>query len=84
MNLMGYLNMTTWPAPPRDQLAERCRDRDPGSELGLVLKALVPEIEQDREVLERVVRALGGSPPRIKQPPRSAPSGSEACGCGCR
>ena len=50
-----------------DQLAERCRDRDPGSELGLVLKALVPEIEQDREVLERVVRALGGSPPRIKQ-----------------
>ena len=77
MNLMGYLNDHLAGAAAGIQLAERCRDRDPGSELGLVLQALVPEIEQDREVLERVVRALGGSPPRIK---RATALGAERIG----
>jgi hypothetical protein len=67
MNLIGYLNDHLAGAAAGIQLAERCRDRDPGSELGLVLQALVLEIEQDREVLERVIRALGGSPNTIKR-----------------
>jgi hypothetical protein len=67
MNLMGYLNDHLAGAAAGIQLAERCRDRDPGSELGLVLQALVIEIKQDREVLERVIRVLGGSPDRMKR-----------------
>jgi hypothetical protein len=67
MNLLGYLNDHLAGAAAGIQLAERCRDRDPGSELGLVLQALVVEIKQDREVLERVIRALGGSPHRLKR-----------------
>jgi hypothetical protein len=67
MNLIGYLNDHLAGAAAGIRLAERCRDRDPGSELGLVLQALVLEIEQDREVLERVIRVLGGSPNAIKR-----------------
>jgi hypothetical protein len=67
MNLMGYLNDHLAGAAAGIQLAERCRDRDPGSELGLVLQAMVIEIKQDREVLERVIRVLGGSPDRMKR-----------------
>ncbi len=67
MNLMGYLNDHLAGASAAIQLAERCRDRDPGSELGLVLQALVSEIERDREVLERVIRVLGGAPDRMKR-----------------
>jgi hypothetical protein len=67
MNLMGYLNDHLAGAAAGIQLAERCRDRDPESELGLVLQALVVEIEHDGEVLERVIRVLGGSANPIKR-----------------
>ena len=77
MNLMGYLNDHLAGAAAGIQLAERCRDRDPGSELGLVLQALVVEIEQDRDVLERVIRVLGGSPHRVK---RATALGAERVG----
>ena len=77
MSLMGYLHDHLAGAAAGIQLAERCRDRDPGSELGLVLKALVPEIEQDKEVLERVIRVLGGSPHRVK---RATALGAERIG----
>ena len=77
MNLLGYLNDHLAGAAAGMQLAERCRDRDPGSELGLVLQALVLEIKQDREVLERVIRALGGSPNAIK---RATALGAERVG----
>jgi hypothetical protein len=67
MNLLGYLNDHLAGAAAGIQLAERCRDRDPQSELGLVLQRLVTEIEHDREVLESVIRVLGGSPSMIKR-----------------
>ena len=77
MNLIGYLNDHLAGAAAGIQLAERCRDRDPETELGLVMKALVTEIEHDREVLERVIRVLGGSPTRVK---RAAALGAERVG----
>jgi hypothetical protein len=67
MNLLGYLNDHLAGAAAGIQLAERCRDRDPESELGHVLQALLIEIRHDREVLERVIRVLGGSPNTIKR-----------------
>ena len=67
MNLMGYLNDHLAGAAAGIQLAERCRDREPESELGRVLDALLAEIRHDREVLERVVRVLGGSPNPVKR-----------------
>jgi hypothetical protein len=67
MNLLGYLNDHLAGAAAGIQLAERCRDRDPGSELGLVLQGLVLEIKSDRDVLERVIQVLGGSPHRLKR-----------------
>jgi hypothetical protein len=42
-----------------------------------VLQALVIEIKQDREVLERVIRVLGGSPNTIK---RATALGAERIG----
>jgi hypothetical protein len=67
MNLLGYLNDHLAAAAAGIQLAERCRDRDPESSLAHVLQALLVEIRHDREVLERVIRALGGSPGTIKR-----------------
>ena len=67
MSLTGYLNDHLAGAAAGIQLAERCRDRDPESELGHVLHALLIEIQHDREVLERVIRVLGGSPNMIKR-----------------
>ena len=67
MNLMGYLNDHLAGAAAGIQLAQRCRDRDPESELGHVLDALLSEMRHDREVLERVVRVLGGSPNTMKR-----------------
>jgi hypothetical protein len=67
MNLLGYLNDHLAGAAAGIQLAERCRDRDPESPLGLALQALLIEIRHDREVLERVIRVLGGSPNTIKR-----------------
>ena len=67
MSLLGYLDDHLAVAAAGIQLAERCRDRDPESELGHVLHALLIEIRHDREVLERVIRVLGGSPNTIKR-----------------
>jgi hypothetical protein len=67
MSLLGYLNDHLAGAAAGIQLAERCRDRDPESELGHVLQTLLIEIRHDREVLERVIRVLGGSPNTIKR-----------------
>lgn len=67
MSLTGYLNDHLAGAAAGIQLAERCRDRDPESELGHVLQTLLVEIRHDREVLERVIRVLGGSPNTIKR-----------------
>jgi hypothetical protein len=67
MNLLGYLNDHLAGAAAGIQLAERCRDRDPDSELGHMLQALLLEIRHDREVLEGVIRVLGGSPGTIKR-----------------
>lgn len=67
MNLLGYLNDHLAGAAAGIQLAERCHDRDPESELGHVLQALLLEIRHDREVLERVIRVLEGSPDTIKR-----------------
>src|SRR4029450_8482981 len=67
MSLPGYLNDHLAGAAAGIQLAERCRDRDPESELGHVLQTLLIEIRHDREVLERVISVLGGSPNTIKR-----------------
>ena len=67
MNLLGYLNDHLAGAAAGIQLAERCRDRDPESALAQALQALLLEIRHDREVLEGVIRALGGSPGTIKR-----------------
>ena len=67
MNLLGYLNDHLAGAAAGIQLAERCRDRDPESELGQMLQVLLLEIRHDRDVLERVIRVLGGSPDTIKR-----------------
>src|SRR4029450_3940459 len=67
MNLLGYLNDHLAGAAAGIQLAERCRDRDPESELGQMLQVLLLEIRHDRDVLERVSRVRGGSPGTIKR-----------------
>jgi hypothetical protein len=74
MNLLGYLNDHLAGAAAGIQLAERCRDRDPESELGQMLQVLLLEIRHDRGVLERVISVLGGSPDTIK---RGAALGAE-------
>ncbi len=65
--LDGYLNDHLAGAAAAIQLAERCRAREPETALGQVLRGLVREINEDRETLERVVRALGGQPNLVKR-----------------
>lgn len=65
--LDGYLNDHLAGAAAALQLARRYHDREPGSELGHVLQALIAEIEEDRRVLEQVIEALGGSPNTAKR-----------------
>jgi hypothetical protein len=48
------------------RLARRCRDENVGTPLGAALRRLVPELEEDRETLRRVARALGGGPSTVK------------------
>ena len=64
--LYGYLNDHLAGAAAAIQLAERFRAREPQSELGRVLQALLGEIDEDREVLHQVITALGGSPNPVK------------------
>lgn len=65
--LDGYLNDHLAGSAAALQLAKRYRDREPESELGHVLQALIAEIEEDRRVLEQVLDALGGSPNGAKR-----------------
>jgi hypothetical protein len=63
----GYVSDHLAGAAAAIQLAERCRTRDPASELGHELQGLLGDIEEDRRVLERVLEAAGGSPRPIKR-----------------
>ena len=65
--LDGYLNDHLAGAAAAIRLAERCRAREPDSELGHVVQTLVGEIEEDRGVLQRVIKALGGSANPLKR-----------------
>jgi hypothetical protein len=65
--LDGYLNDHLAGAAAAIRLAERCRAREAESELGRVLQALLVEIEEDRGVLQRVIKALGGSANPVKR-----------------
>lgn len=65
--LYGYLNDHLAGTAAAIRLAERCRAREPQSELGRVLQALLVEIEEDRGVLQRVIAALGGSANPVKR-----------------
>ena len=66
--LDGYLNDHLAGAAAAIRLAERCRARESqGQELGRVLQALLVEIEEDRDVLQRVMKALGGSANPVKR-----------------
>ncbi len=49
------------------RLARRCLERERGTELGLKLERLVDEIEEDRDVLERVMARVEASPNPVKQ-----------------
>ena len=63
----GYVSDHLAGAAAAIQLAERCRARNPASELGDELQGLLAEIEEDKRVLERVLEAAGGSPKPIKR-----------------
>ena len=63
----GYLNDHLAGAAAAIQHVERMRARDPESELGHMLQAMRIEIGEDRGVLERVIRAVGGSPNPVKR-----------------
>ena len=64
---LGYLNDHLAGAAAALQHVDRMRAREPGSELGHVLQAIRGEIEEDRDVLERVIAALGGSANPVKR-----------------
>jgi hypothetical protein len=64
---LGYLNDHLAGAAAAIQHIERMRGREPESELGHVLQALRGDIEEDRDVLERIVVALGGSANPVKR-----------------
>jgi len=49
------------------RLARRCLERERETDLGRKLGGLVDEIEQDRDVLERVMARVGATPNPVKQ-----------------
>ena len=49
------------------RLAKRCLERERETELGRQLDELVDEIEEDRDVLERVMTRVGATPNPLKQ-----------------
>lgn len=49
------------------RLARRCRDENKGTPLGAALRRILPELEEDREVLKQALRALGGAPSTVKE-----------------
>jgi hypothetical protein len=65
--LAGYLNDHLAGSAAGIRLAQRCRDRDPTSELGRHLRDLVGEIEDDRRALERVMARVGATQDRVKE-----------------
>ena len=65
--LYGYLNDHLSGAAAAIRLAERCRAREPLSEIGRVLQGLLIEIEEDRGVLQRVIKSFGGSASPVKR-----------------
>ena len=65
--LDGYLNDHLAGAAAAVRLAERCRAREPLSEIGRVLQGLLIEIEEDRGVLQRVIKSFGGSASPVKR-----------------
>jgi hypothetical protein len=62
------------------RLARRCRDENAGTPLGEALRRLVPELEEDRETLRRVARAIGAG--RVTYGARPARNRSSACAFG--
>ena len=65
--LDAYLNDHLAGSAAAIRLAERYRDREPGTELGALLHGLVAEIEQDRDVLADVMERVGASPNPVKR-----------------
>jgi hypothetical protein len=49
------------------RLAKRCLERERGTELGQRLETLVDEIDEDRDVLERIMARVGATPNPVKQ-----------------
>ena len=49
------------------RLARRCLRENSSTTLGAFLAQLVPELEDDREVLKDVARAIGGRPSALKE-----------------
>jgi hypothetical protein len=64
---LGYLNDHLAGAAAARQHVDRMQSREPESEFGHVLQALGGEIGEDRDVLERVIAALGGSANPVKR-----------------
>ena len=48
-------------------IARRCRDRHPGSPVARTLEAVVPQIEEDKAVLEDLIIAVGAKPSTTKE-----------------
>ena len=49
------------------RLARRALRENEGKPLGVLLASIIPELEEDRETLARTLRALGGTPSRVKE-----------------
>jgi hypothetical protein len=49
------------------RLARRCAAENEGTPLGAFLRRLIPELEEDRETLRDVARALGTGPSPLKE-----------------
>ena len=65
--LDAYLNDHLAGSAAAIRLAERYRDREPGTELSSVLGELVVEIEEDRGVLEQIMERVGAASNPVKR-----------------
>ena len=65
--LDSYLNDHLAGSAAAIRLAERYRDREANTALGKALRELVDEIEQDRDVLVRVMEAVGATANPVKR-----------------
>ncbi len=64
--LATYLNDHLAGSTAGVELARRARGANEGTELGAFLSALVEEIDEDRDTLREVMRAVGAREDRIK------------------